>query len=74
MRAGHVTTHRNQLIFIVLCLCLCVRPLLFAVEGVIRFVLNDRHILVNIPTELLQTYTIKNVTSPPPQRLKLEWV
>lgn len=36
--------------------------------------LNDRPIIINIPTELLQTYTIKNVTSPPSQRLKLEWV
>ncbi|KAJ6218486.1 hypothetical protein RDWZM_009643 [Blomia tropicalis] len=44
------------------------------VEGVIRFMLNDRPIIINIPTELLQTYTIKNVTSPPSQRLKLEWV
>ncbi|OTF73980.1 WD domain containing protein [Euroglyphus maynei] len=43
------------------------------VEGVIKFNICDRQIIINIPTDLLQTYTIKNVTSPPLQRLKLEW-
>lgn len=42
-------------------------------EGVIKYNICDRQIQIHIPTDLLQTYTIKNVTSPPLQRLKLEW-
>lgn len=44
------------------------------VEGILRFNVNGRIIVLNIPTELLQTYTIKNVLGPPQQRLKLEYV
>ena len=44
-------------------------------DGMIKFYLRGRPVIVYCPSALLETYVLcPAVTSPPPAKLKMEWV
>ena len=43
-------------------------------DGIIQLYLRGHPLVMHIPTDLLHSYSINKVNSPPTQRLKLEWV
>ncbi|XP_064484609.1 echinoderm microtubule-associated protein-like 2 isoform X3 [Ornithodoros turicata] len=43
-------------------------------DGTIRMYLRGRPVVMHVPTDLLEDYSLTKVNSAPPQRLKLEWV
>lgn len=43
-------------------------------EGVVKLYLRGRPLNLHVPTPLQETYSPSGATSPPPAKLKLEWV